>query len=210
MNTTTQAVFDANANRIGYLMRSISEMRNMMGVSGDVVTPASVPDAEALYKQQIDDYVASGKSSQTFFSQGTPLKVRAVLAAGLSNRGSRFRIWLGSTKTGRAWTETNDVMGSIGRSTGALKVPLLIPSARSSGGGAILTDCVVRIDHIESRQTLYKHPEFHTPRFEIVASKMEGYLHDLLEDGEVWGRFDKQGKAEKMKAFLEGHRYSYA
>lgn len=43
------------------------------------------------------------------------------------------RIWLGDTQTGRAWAEENDVIGTIGRSTGTMEVPLLVEAGELAG-----------------------------------------------------------------------------
>lgn len=56
----------------------------------------------------------------------------------------RIRIWYGDEK--KSWNEENDIIGNIGRSTGEIKIPLLIKSSRSYGGIGILDSCIVRID----------------------------------------------------------------
>lgn len=67
----------------------------------------------------------------------------------------------GNTKTGEDWADVYDVTGTIGRSNGTIKIPLLIQTARSLGGGAILDHCIVKIELSTKPHTiLYKHPYY--------------------------------------------------
>lgn len=43
------------------------------------------------------------------------------------------------------WNEQFDVTGYVGRSTGPIKVPLLIHNRRSLGGPAILDHCIIGV-----------------------------------------------------------------
>ena len=78
-----------------------------------------------------------------FFDINTDEKVMKELCQ--AYRGKyRIRFWYGDNK--KSWNDENDTIGTIGRSTGKIKIPLLIKSSRSYGGGAILDQCIVRID----------------------------------------------------------------
>jgi hypothetical protein len=74
--------------------------------------------------------------------------------------GTRLRFYFGDIKTGRDWGELNDIYGTIDRSTGPCKIPILLHNSRSIGGGAILTHCVVKLS-TSKRKKLYQHPEYH-------------------------------------------------
>ena len=50
----------------------------------------------------------------------------------------KLKIYLGDTKTGKDWCEENYTIGTIGFSTGRIKIPLLITSSRSYGGAHCL------------------------------------------------------------------------
>ena len=80
-------------------------------------------------------------------------------------KGTRLRIHPGDPKTGRDWGDVYDVTGTIGRSGGTIKVPLIIPRANSMGGGAISTDSIVRIRYANRREggDLYRHPKYTPP-----------------------------------------------
>jgi hypothetical protein len=38
----------------------------------------------------------------------------------------KIRLFYGDTQTGQSWFDEHDVVGRIGRSTGSIKVPLLV------------------------------------------------------------------------------------
>lgn len=71
----------------------------------------------------------------------------------------RFR-W-GDAKTGKDWGDVCDVIGRIGRSTGSIKIPILLYNVRSLGGGAILDHCIVKITESRGGRVLYQHPKYH-------------------------------------------------
>lgn len=98
------------------------------------------------------------ETNGTHYTEGTDPSVVHYLEA---FRGSddRLILYYGDTKTGRAWGDKET--GRIGRSTGKIKVPLICHNARSLGGGAILTDCVVRIETAKGKRALWQHDTFH-------------------------------------------------
>jgi hypothetical protein len=71
----------------------------------------------------------------------------------------RIRVTLdyGDTTTGKSWGETCDVSGYIGRSTGILKVLILVANSRSHGGGAILTGSILSIKTSKGKKLLWSH-----------------------------------------------------
>ena len=106
----------------------------------------------------MEDYkVVNGIS----FDQRTPDQVCNILAKYSGNRSQRVRLFYGDTTTGKDWFESYDTIGYVGRSTGTVKIPLLVATSRSLGGGAILDHCIVRITI--DKQTVYQHPNYHAP-----------------------------------------------
>jgi hypothetical protein len=69
---------------------------------------------------------------------------------------SRIIVDYGDIKTGKSWGETYDVSGYVGRSTGSIKVPLLVHNSRSLGGGAMLDHCILTVKTSAGKQLLYK------------------------------------------------------
>lgn len=80
----------------------------------------------------------------------------------LRHDSTRCRFYWGDIETGEDWGDTYGVKGTIGRSTGTVKIPLLIYNARSFGGGAILDDCIVKITTTRGNNLIYQHPKYHT------------------------------------------------
>lgn len=159
----------------------------------------------------------------TWFDHDTPLIVRRILER-YRLEGGRLRVFYGDKKTGRCWMGENDVVGSIGRSSCQLKIPLLV--ARGEDGGCALLDrCIVRILDAETREELYKTKNYHLPEMEIrstgdlpffsregeppstLASK--GYTHGVWvreKDGRFGNHanFKSYGKAAQFVAFMTG------
>ncbi len=96
-----------------------------------------------------------------WFSTETEQEVReTIVRLYLSKKRVRFH-W-GDTKTGRDYGDVYDVSGTVGRSTGTQKIPLLIHNRRSMGGGAILDNCIVKITESSgAKKVLYEHPNYH-------------------------------------------------
>lgn len=124
-------------------------------------------------------------------------------------RGDRIRIFYGDTTTGRCWDEENDVVGRVGRSTGGIKIPLLINNARSSGGPAILDHCIVKIID-RNKKTLYQHEKFHQGTFSVgPGNKPEiGFVANVYKDGEVYARMMTIKAAERLRDFMIGNRFT--
>ena len=119
----------------------------------------------------------------TFYAADTPAAVIDVLHSARLH-GWRIRIHTGYTTpkvgpcdtsvppVGRDWLEESDVEGTVDRRMGPVKVPILLANARSTAGGDILTDCIVKITTTgKSRRTLYQHPAYHTGRITVKRIK---------------------------------------
>src|ERR1019366_345263 len=119
----------------------------------------------------------------------------------------RWRLFYGDPIYGRAWPEENEVIGHIGRSTGRTPIPLLIPTARSMGGGSISTENIVAIlDY--PRHFLYRHPLFHTGIWTIGQPTDPGYAVTVLHDGELHAQFKHAWQAPPYIEFMRGERFS--
>lgn len=155
------------------------------------------------------------QDNKTWFDARTPKKVQSVLEAARKS-GDRVRIFLGDNESGRDWLDEFDTIGTIGRSTGTMKVPLLI--AGGYGGPAILTDAIVRIVNPETGEELYRHPKYHLPRLELTPAadfdQAEGYTHSVKAEGkdgvmETHANFKSQAEAAHWLAFVSGLSHDY-
>lgn len=89
--------------------------------------------------------------------------------------GTRVRFHWGDTKTGKDWGDEWDVAGTIGRSMGPIKIPILIKSRNSSGGGGILTASIVKIRYANRRDggVIYQHSKYHREGILSLAKTKE-------------------------------------
>ncbi len=77
--------------------------------------------------------------------------------------GMRCVLDYGDTETGRSWGEVNGIRGTIGRSTGDIKIPILLANKRSTGGGGILDNCIIAIKRSgKDGEYIYKHPNYNS------------------------------------------------
>lgn len=99
----------------------------------------------------------------TSYHRSTPQAVIDILENNLRNRRQqRIKIHYGDVLTGKDWCEIHDVTGYVGRSTGYVKIPLLIYNSNSTGGSGILDHCIVKITESKKPyRVLYQHPKYH-------------------------------------------------
>lgn len=102
----------------------------------------------------------------TSYHEQTPQEVCNVLERVRQSR-TRIRIDLGYTdnapegkQVGQSWGEIHDVTGYVGRSTGKVKIPLLVHNSISMGGGGILDHRIIQIKESRGGRVLYQHPNF--------------------------------------------------
>lgn len=113
----------------------------------------------------------------------TPDEVRNVLAEVYEKRrikSLRLRIWYGNVQTGRAWNDTFNVKGYIARTAARYPQPLLVQFKSSIEGEVLSTSKIVRIDIVESGETVYAHENFHIVAFSALANVKESDLGQKL------------------------------
>ena len=138
----------------------------------------------------------------TTFHDETPIAVCNILNDAISSRRSkRIRIFFGDRETGKDWNEFYDTIGYVGRSTGLIKIPLMIHNTRSTGGGAILDHCIVKIT--VDKKTVYQHPKYHCP---IV---IKGCSVIDTEDNKVIANCKDAEMAKRYFDYLKGTRNNY-
>ncbi len=151
--------------------------------------------------------------TETHYPANTPDGVKRALESA-RHSGERVRIWLGNAETGEAWPEEWEVLGRVGRSTGPTRAPLLIPNARSCGGGAISTNYVVAVRRTSDRAWLYRHPTFDPGAFTLrevtdAAMTAKGYTHETIDAaGSLHARFKSETAARRWLAFMAGERFA--
>ncbi len=128
--------------------------------------------------------------NDTAYHLDTPEQVINILENARTSR-SRLRLYFGDSVTGKDWEECYDVSGYIGRSSGSIKVPLLVNNSRSTGGGALLDHCIVKIETSKGKTELYKHHNYHRPN---------KYTVDITLRIKNW---DAENEQEAKKEILE-------
>ena len=145
----------------------------------------------------------------TCYNAETPADMVKVLESARLSR-DRIRVFYGDQVTGRCWMEENDTIGTIGRSTGRIKIPLLIKTRRSCGGGALLDSAIVKIMLITTKfrefSCLYEHPNFNMPEMKVVDSHVPGFTAGVDFDNSRQANFQTREQAERYIAFMKGER----
>lgn len=134
----------------------------------------------------------------TSFKIGTPDEL-CILLNKLRSNGTVVKIYCGDKETGIPWTEEYDTIGTIGRSTGQYKIPLIIGS-RKHGGPAILEDCIIGIRDRSTGKMLYQAKNFQPLNVEIKpCTDMPEYSHATYVNGELYGRHKSLRSAQICK-----------
>lgn len=143
------------------------------------------------------------------FDKDTPDRVvRILLDMMNTSPKQRIRIFLGDRKTGKDWCQEWDTMGYVGKSTGKIKIPLLVNNSRSWGGGGISTGSIVRIT-IDKRD-VYRHPKYHIGKIELKPSPFPSVPYGVWIDGVNHANFKTAEKARKWADFIQGKTNSKA
>jgi hypothetical protein len=103
--------------------------------------------------------------NDTTYYNDTPDEVIKILETYRQKRGyennTRLVLDYGNTETGKSWREIYNITGYIGKTGGKMKMPILLYSSRSLGGGLICTNKIVRILTAKGKQILYSHKNYH-------------------------------------------------
>ena len=149
------------------------------------------------------NFVDIAEPSGTYYREGTPRPVIDALENAIHTK-KRVRLFYGDKETGRDWGNEYDVTGTIGRSTGNIKIPLIIAKQTSIGGPAILVDCIIRLI-IDGRE-VYRHPKYNQPEYIIKPENIDGYRARVEANGETIARFKTKLAASRWVDFMTGNR----
>ena len=117
-------------------------------------------------------------------------------------------------EAGCAWNDEYDTIGRIGRSTGSIKIPLLIKTGRSYGGGGLLDEVTGCIVDAETKEVLYKADNFHFPKWEIKGNPMTDerlslvYKTDRMTGFKVYATAENLCSLCRLQAFMEGRKHN--
>lgn len=164
-----------------------------------------------MKKELFESKLSNGKvikyarlPSGTCYHQETPNQVIRILEK-LQNSGAEVRIFYGDTQTGQSWHDEFDVVGRIGRSTGNIKIPLLVPKG-DCGGPGLLDHCIIRIDSRE--ETLYQHKKFRVGEMTLSHGSDKQLPWEVFIDSVLHARFSLNAEATKFMSFLQGNLFA--
>jgi hypothetical protein len=191
-----------NARRDTAYIADTLEREDLYPTAADYGTLAGY----AKYRAACEAWASSIHSRRTWFTPGTESKVAALLER-YRKSGRLLRIFLGDRVTGRDWMAEDDVVGLVGRSTGSQKVQLLLAPGED-GGGAILTDCIVRLMDADGTE-LYRHPKYQVPALSLelesdAAMLAKGYRWTVWSSGAAYARFKDVHSAAEYVEFITG------
>lgn len=150
----------------------------------------------------VSDYIEyKGLYFHPYTTQGVMEKVAYYYES-----GKRLRVFFGDYKTGKDYGETYDIIGTLGRSTGRIKIPLLIKRSNSSGGGPLSTYMIVRILDVETMKDVYLHPTYTLPTIETKVHPGYKNITEVFINGQKVTEFQREEQVKKFTDFIKGLR----
>lgn len=92
----------------------------------------------------------------TYYAETTPPEL-AKLLDDLRLSKTRIKITYGDRKTGKVWNGKPE-RGTICRSWGPIKIPLLLKTKRSTEGEGLLEHCIVKVERTDGHVLWQSHP----------------------------------------------------
>lgn len=146
----------------------------------------------------------------TYYNSETPNEVIELLELA---RKLNYYVWfrLGDMNTGQDWMDDFDTCGFVSRSTGPIKIPILLANRRSMGGGGILTHCIVKlVVNGGGRKRTWQSTVYQKPELLAIYSddgKDNGlWVVRKLPGKEIVARFKTAAKARRWVDFITGRR----
>ena len=170
-------------------------------------SPSELGTLQVLSKhRELIKLAQSARDLGTWFRAATPEKLKRVINR-LIHSEETIRLFRGDPQTGKMEITDFEVLGRVGRSSGVLKVPLLLEDA-SGFGSPIPDDRILRIVRASDRKVLYTVPSFRLPTFEVVLHTSADYPFGVNADGELHAAFSTYAKACAWVAFMSGETFS--
>ena len=161
---------------------------------GQSSTEGSTPATSHYSVRQVQegDRLRSYKVTDngTHYSADTPEQMVDLLEQH-RQAGTRVQVEYGDRATGQSWGDVE--AGTIRRSTGDVKIPLLVHNQRSMGGPGLLDSSVVRLTHASKERggVIYQHPTYKEPKEYNIVNKHGD--HDQSTHGNRGGMSRAEG-----------------
>jgi hypothetical protein len=167
-------------------------------------------DAPAVYRWTGPTgvkFVQERSADGTYFHQETPEAVRAALDAAIATN-HRLRVFYGDPDSGRCWNDEFHTLGTVGRSTGPICVPILLANSRSVFGGVILDASIIGIQFAPTWWK-YRVPNFDVGQWEPGPAESPGYVAAAYCDGNLHAQFRRsENQAIRYCEFMRGERWA--
>ncbi|WP_284620529.1 hypothetical protein [Aquabacterium humicola] len=160
------------------------------------------PAGYRKYLSAIQAWLDSPRAEETYFGPGCSKELASALEACRHSR-SKVHLVVGDTGTGSVAFDDNDVVGRIGRSHGALKVPLLLEDGQAFGS-PVTCGRVLAILDWETGLALYRHPGYRPPELKLAFCEHESRPWSVMHRDSTIARFADIGKAGAYIAFMRG------
>lgn len=186
----------------GYIQRLCNTLAGALGRADLAISDAarSTLAAYTNYQAAVAAWADSPLNKKTLFDPDTAPEVTQILERYRKSE-QPLRLVYGDIVTGKDWCEECDVVGIVGRSTGPLRVPLMIEFGQQ-GGSTILTTRVLVIIDPMTRRCLYKHPSYQSPVVHVEHEADADLPFCVLHDGKKIARFDNALDAHELCAFF--------
>ena len=196
--------FDGGCTTLGFdnVFKTLAKIVHRLGLSLPVREEEKGTLAQYdLYQEAIKTY-ADARLNETWHHPDALPEVSKIIDRCIKN-GTRVRLFYGDTNTGREWGEENDVLGTIGRTTGPLKSPIMIPKGECSGT-TILEHCLLKIMDADTRRVLWVHTQYQAPTFAITEDHTPKLPFKATMNGQPEARFASFAEAAAWVAFMSG------
>lgn len=142
-----------------------------------------------------------------FFEEGTDEQVANVVNRMYQTK-KRYKVYFGCVDTGKVYAEEYDTIGTVGKSTGQIKIPLMITRKGNMGGGALLPSLIVAVREMDTNYFIYKHSKFVEPTVEIKENtspdpSLKEYKFETYFNGELHGRHKSLRSAQICRSKLK-------
>lgn len=188
----------------------VQELLARLGDTSSATTPASgaVGSLERYeyYRALLTVYARIG-DTKTWFSPNTPEPVQNLLER-LRADDTPVRLFYGDPETGIDDLQEWDTIGTIGRTGGLMRSPILVPK-NECGGGIIFTNRLLKVVSLTTGRVLYLHERYRLPELAINESDSpekarKAYRFAVSANGTTAARFKTHAKACNWLAFISG------